>query len=107
MRRLDLARPPGIDQGTRTLLARQQDAAFLKGLADRGHAEAQRAGVEALPAAMKLVPGYDLLVALIDAPARKNQGARAELDLVVAHHHEHLDLALSRVVPQEQRGRSG
>src|SRR5581483_5857100 len=86
--RLDLAGPLGIDQDTRALLAGQEDAALLKRLADRGHAEAERAWVAALPAAMELTPRHDLLVALIDAAAGKHQSARVELDLMMADHHE-------------------
>ena len=50
MRGLDLAGPFGIDQRLRSLRPRQQDAAFLKGFADRGDAEAQRGLVEPLAA---------------------------------------------------------
>src|SRR5579871_155619 len=48
IRRLDLARAAGVDEGSRALLAREQDAALLEGLADRRHPEAQRERVEAL-----------------------------------------------------------
>src|SRR5438552_7219813 len=40
MRRLDLLGAAGIDQRARSLRSRQEDAAFLKGFADRGDAEA-------------------------------------------------------------------
>jgi hypothetical protein len=54
MRRLDLAGALGIDQRLRALRPRQQDAAFLKGFADRGDAETQRGLVEPLAARIEL-----------------------------------------------------
>ena len=51
MRRLDLAGALGIDQRLRTSGARQQDAALLKGFADRGNPKAQGRRIEPLAAA--------------------------------------------------------
>ena len=54
MRGLDLAGPLRVDQRLRALRPRQQDAAFLKGLADRGDPETQGGGIEPLAAGIKL-----------------------------------------------------
>ena len=77
MRGFDLAGPLGIDQRLRAPRPRQQDAAFLKGLADRGDPETQGGGIEPLAAGIKLGPGDDLLIALVDAAAGKHQRARS------------------------------
>ncbi len=92
VRGLDLAGFPGIDQRFFPLRPRQQDAAFLKSFADRGDAEAQGRFIEPLPARIKLRRGDDFLVALVDAAARKHQGAGIEVDFIMANHHEDLDL---------------
>ena len=52
----DLGGALGIDQRCRSLRPRQQDAAFLKGLADRGDPETQIGGIEPLAAGIKLRP---------------------------------------------------
>ena len=69
---LDLARVFGVDQRLRSLGPRQQDAAFLEGLADGGDAETQRSGVEPLPVRIELRPLDDLLVVLVDTAAGKH-----------------------------------
>src|SRR6185437_10447042 len=83
---------------------RQQDAAFLEGLADRGDAEGELLLVEPLAARIERRVSRDLAVTLVDAAAGKYQGARIELDLDVAHHHEDFDLA-RHSVPQQQDSR--
>ena len=50
MRGFDLGGAFGIDQRFRSVRPRQQDAAFLKGLADRGDAEGKFARIEPLAA---------------------------------------------------------
>ncbi len=108
MRGLDLAGPFGIDQCLRSGRARQQDAAFLKGLADRRDSKTQIGGVEPLAAGIERRIGDDLLVALVDTAAGKHQRAGIEVDLIMANHHEDLDLALcGEAVAQQQDGRRG
>ena len=86
---------------------RQQNAAFLKGLADRGDAEAQRLGVVRALVGVELRPGNHIAVAGIDAAAGKHQRAGGEFDLIVPHHHEHFDLRGRGGVAQQQDGRGG
>src|SRR5450755_4335073 len=89
---LDRAGAAGIDQRVRAAWTRQQDATFLKGFADRRDPETQGSRVEPLAAGIKLRARDDVLIALVDAAAGKYQGARVKVDLIMAHHHEDLDL---------------
>ena len=100
----DLAGPFRIDQRLRSPGARQQDAALLKGLADRRDPEAQGGGIEPLAAGVERGIGDDLLVALVDAAAGKHQRAGVKVDLIMAHHHEDLDFP-GGAVAQQQNGR--
>src|SRR5882672_8141268 len=105
---LDLAGPLGIDQRLRSLRPCQQNAAFLKGFADRRDPETQSRRVEPLAATVKLGPRDDLLIALVDAAAGKHQRARIKVDLIMADHHEDFYFARCRgTVTQQQDGRRG
>src|SRR5215210_63925 len=97
---LDLAGQLRIYQRLRSLWPRQEDAAFLKGFADRGDPKTQGSGVQPLAARIKLRHGDDFLIALVDAAARKYQRARVKVDLIMAHHHENLDLPTTVVRPR-------
>src|SRR5689334_8516581 len=80
-----------VNESARSANTRKQDSAFLERLADRGDPEAQLAFVQSLAARTKLTMRDDLVIARIDAAARKHQRARGKIDLIMAHHHECLD----------------
>ncbi len=90
---------PGGDEPVPAARTRDQHAAFLERLADRGDLErcervdagAQRRG--------------QLGVRRLHPAARKDQRAGGEVDLMMAHDHEGLEAR--RSVPQEQDGRGG
>ena len=110
MARFDLARPLGVDQRVRPARFCQQDAAFLKRLADRRDPETERLGIEPLAAGVEFGLAGDVLIAGIDAAAGKHQRAGIEVDLIMAHHHEDFDLALAvgaGAVAQQQDGGGG
>ncbi len=94
-----------IDQRARTLRPRQQNAAFLEGLADRRDPEAQGVGIEPLAAGKEIAARDDLAIALVDTAAGKHQRAGIEVDFIVADHHEHFDFRPRCAVAQEQDGR--
>src|SRR5216683_847163 len=102
---LDRAGAPGIDQRFRFPWTRQQDAAFLKGFADRRDPKTQARRVEPLAAGIKLRARDDVLIALVDTAAGKHQRAGTKVDLIMAHHHEDLDLAGGAVAQQQDGGR--
>src|ERR1700722_9243032 len=105
MRSLDLAGALGIDKAIRSADTREQDAAFLEGFADRGDPKTQSGRVESLAAGIKRGIGDDLLVAVVDAAAGKYQRPRAEIDLVVTHHHKDFDFAPGDgTIAQQQDG---
>src|ERR1700676_240912 len=103
----DLAGALRVDQGVRPAPPRQQDAALLKGFADRGDPETYSPGIKPLAAGIKLRSGDDLLVALVDAAAGKHQRARVKVDLIMAYHHEDLDLIRGCAVARQQGGGRG
>ena len=72
----------------------EQDAAFLPGLADGGDAE----GSGGVAAGQHGIGGFH-------PPAREDQRAGGEIDLVMAHDHE--DFEPPRPVPQQQDGGGG
>src|SRR6185437_9954766 len=98
MPRLDLSRHLRIDQLFRAARPRQQDSALLKRLTDRRDPETQCGVVAALAAGMEFGTADDVAIGGIDAATGKNQRAGGELDLMMAHHHEHLDLSATLVV---------
>ena len=103
----NLASPLCIDQGIRSARPRQQDTALLEGFADRGDPETQGARVEPLATGIKFRSRDDLLIALVDAAAGKHQRAGVKIDLIMAHHHEDLDLIRAGCVAQQQDGGGG
>ncbi len=109
MARLDLGRSLAVDQRFRFPRPRHQDAALLERLADRGDAEAERRLVEPLAAGIEFRPRNDLLVTGINAAAGEHQRAGAEIDLIMANHHEDFDFVTGgsgcAVTQQEDRGR--
>jgi hypothetical protein len=103
----NLTGPPRIDQGIRPVRPRQQDTAFLKCFADRGDPETQGVGIEPLATGIKVAPRDNLLIALVDAAAWKHQRAGVKIDLIMAHHHENLDLIRAGCIAQQQNGGGG
>ncbi len=80
-------------------LAGQQNPALFEGFANGRRAQGQPGVVQRVR-----TPGmgahFGSIIARIDLAARKNQRARGEIDLVMAHHHQHLQVAL--VLPDEE-----
>ncbi len=108
MQGLDLTGADGIDQDIGPARSRQQDAAFLEGLADGGNPETERHRIELRMTAVEIRTINDLAIPRVDAAARKYQGAGVELDLMMAHHHEDLDLRRTprpdRIAQQQDGG---
>ena len=102
----DLACMFGIDQRLRSSRPREQNTALLEGLADCRDPKAERVGIKSLAAGTKLGLRRNLHVGLVDAAAREDQRTGIELDLMVAHHHEDLDLVRRPAVAEQQYGRS-
>src|SRR3977135_4629507 len=94
----DRAGAPRIDERFGFPWTRQQDAAFLEGFADRRDPETQGSRVEPLAAGVKLWPCDDVLIGLVDTAAGRHHDAQAKIDLIMAHHHEDLDLPATVVV---------
>ena len=71
----DLPRPLRVDQRGRPPRFCQQDAAFLKRLADRRDPETEPLAVEPLAAGIEFRLARDVVIAGIDAAAGKHQRA--------------------------------
>ena len=84
----------GRDQRAAAARAREQHAALLERLADRGRSRG----------ALGIAVAPDRILRLHLA-AGKDQRAGREVNLVVAHHHEHFEAA--RAVAHEQNGGGG
>ena len=99
----------GGDDGALAALARQQDAAFLEGLAHAGDPELQLAVADLVgTAAARAQPG--IAVGVLQLAAGKHQRAGEGVDLVMAHHHEDFErrghvAGLGRA--HQQHGRRG
>ena len=94
------------DQPILAFGAREQDAALLERLADRRDLEARRrirSRWSRAWASVRLESGGELAVRRLDPPARKDQRARGEVDLVMPHDHE--DFQADRPVAQKHDGR--
>ena len=96
---VEAPRAPGRDEPVPAAWARDQHAAFLERLADRG--DLQRG--ERIRATVKR--RGELGVRRLHPPARKDQRAGGEVDLMMAHDHEGFEP--SRSVPEEEDGRGG
>ena len=66
----------------------EQNAGLLEHLADRGDAQPPLHGVELAPAGHVTCPGR-IVVTGMGLAAREDQGARGEIDLVMALDHQH------------------
>ncbi len=89
--------------------ARDQHAAFLERFADRGDLErperVRKLWGAVIDRAAALSERSELRIRRLHSPARKDQRAGGEVDLMMAHDHEGLEPA--RPVPQEEHGRGG
>ncbi len=88
--RLDTLQLGGRNHRPLAALARQQDAALLEGLTHAGDAEFQFGGAALFStAAARAQPR--IAVGILELATGKDQRAGEGVDLVMAHHHEHLE----------------